>query len=213
MSPAVNINTAAIVPPELNQALDAAGLRWADLRAAASEVVLFGSRASGCAAQRSDWDLLCVGTGRPRLTRAVDVIWLPADAVRSPAWLESELAGHIGTYGQWLHGAPSWSPRLPEGESAASQAKAQRILRRVASLEPAWPHMSPPYQRKHRRRLCRDLQRHALLLRGEAIPPSAWLDAAWLEVPEPRATLARLFRGAGGCSRFFEEVLVHQHHE
>lgn len=52
----------------LDHALASVGTSLADLRAAATEIVMFGSRAAGVARATSDWDLLCVGRGVSRAT-------------------------------------------------------------------------------------------------------------------------------------------------
>ena len=191
----------------LDRALRGVGLSWQHLVAHAGELVLFGSRACGCASARSDWDLLCIGDGTSRRTRSIDILWLSSDFVRSHAWKASELAGHIAAYGRWLHGQPSWQAELRSDMTEASQAKTARIARRMHALERAWNQLSAPYRQKHWVRLRRDLQRHALIMEGQAVPPSAWLDAAWSRTAEPREDGARLYRNTGLHSAFLDVLL------
>jgi hypothetical protein len=191
----------------LDHALRGVGLSWQYLEFHACELVLFGSRACGCASVRSDWDLLCIGDGITRRTPSIDVLWLSRDFVRSHAWKASELAAHIAVYGRWLHGQPSWQAELRSGVNEAFQAKTARIARRIQALERVWNQLSTPYRQKHWVRLRRDLQRHALLREGQAVPPSAWLDAAWFRTAERRENSQRLYRDTGLRSAFFATLL------
>lgn len=191
----------------LDRALRGVGLSWQHLELHADELVLFGSRACGCASVRSDWDLLCIGDGITRRTRSIDVLWLSRDFVRSHAWKTSELAGHIAVYGRWFHGQPSWQAEPLGDVSEATQGKTARIARRIQALERVWNRLSTPYRQKHWARLRRDLQRHGLLREGQAVPPSAWLDAAWLRTAEPREHGERLYRDTGLGSAFFATLL------
>jgi predicted nucleotidyltransferase len=88
----------------LDAALRDAGISWAELEERASEVVLFGSRASGVATAESDWDLLLVGRGRRLHTDAMDLIWVTPDRLCNPQWLGSELANHVVAYGFMVAG-------------------------------------------------------------------------------------------------------------
>lgn len=192
---------------ELTGALACIGLSWEGLLRDSAAVVLFGSRAAGVAHERSDWDLLCVGEGRTRRTRQIDLIWLTPEELHSHTWLMSELAGHIAHYGRWLVGTPDWAGHVEIGRDACLD-KRIRIARRVAVWERFWPRCSPRLRLRYARLLRRNLQRHALLLAGEPVPPSAILDQAWREVPDARAAFQDLAGSAGVSTAFVREAML-----
>ncbi|WP_437840173.1 nucleotidyltransferase domain-containing protein [Sorangium sp. So ce1153] len=190
---------------ELSCALATLGLTLADLQRSAEQVVLFGSRAAGVGSAGSDWDLLVVGEGRTRHTQAVDLVWVSPRELATPAWLGSELAGHVARWGRWLHGAPDWVAEAGCGEMA-TEHKARRLASRLAALEQTWDLLSPAYRREHLTLFRRDLQRHALLAQGEAVPPSALLDETWQACADAPAEMLNLGSRAGLCSAFFETL-------
>lgn len=177
----------------IDAALRRAGKSWEELRDTSREIVLFGSRACGCARPDSDWDLLCVGVGQRHKSAGIDLLWVTPESVQADAWRESELAGHIGEHGRWLHGQPGWQPVIVPGPSRATQRKSRRIEQVHNSLRQTWHRLAPPYRAKYGVRLRRDLQRYQLLWQGQAVGPSAWLDASWLDIDEPAHALKELF--------------------
>lgn len=183
------------------------GLTLAELQRTAEQIVLFGSRAAGLGRAGSDWDLLVVGEGRSRHTLAIDLVWASPRELASTSWLTSELAGHVARWGHWIHGTPDWVAEVVRGEMAREH-KARRLASRLAALEQAWHLLPPVYQRKHHTLVRRDLQRHALLAQGEAVPPSPMLDDAWQAYASPAAEMLRLASHAGVCSVFLEAVLA-----
>lgn len=184
------------------------GGAFGDLRRRAEQIVLFGSRAAGRARPASDWDLLCVAEQRPSSIAGVDLIWISPCDLSTPAWLGSELAGHVAAWGRWLHGEPDWISSVVHGERAATR-KAQRVASKLVALERAWDALGPAYQRRHLLLLRRDLQRHGLLSRGEPVPPTALLDDAWRACADRRGELQGLARGAQILSPFFDDIAAH----
>lgn len=159
----------------LDAALATISLTFEDLLCSASEVILFGSRAAGLDRQTSDWDVLCIGAGKPRATQHIDLLWLSHSERNRPEWLSSELAGHVAKWGQWLHGSPDWIEYVRPGNHAVAQ-KSRRITARAAALARTWHALTPAHQHKHLSLLRRDLQRHLLLQRRAPVPPSVLLD-------------------------------------
>jgi hypothetical protein len=195
------------VPLSLHRALATLDLSWADLRRSAEQIILFGSRAARVERDDSDWDLLCVGSGRSRATPALDLIWVEPRDLDSEAWLTGELAGHVAHYGCWLEGTPGWTRGVACGTAAAVR-KARRLASRLTALERAWRLLPPPNRSRHRLLVRRDLQRYELLARGEPVPPSRLLDEAWGACGNPRDETLRLGERAGIGSVFFERILA-----
>jgi hypothetical protein len=163
---------------DLCRALACHDLNLDSLRRDAQAIVLFGSRAAGCAELNSDWDLLCVGAGSSRRTYGLDVVWVEPRALQTSAWLGSDLASHIAAHGLWLEGKPSWDLSTVDFSKAAFRKEA-RLARSLRSLSRAWNLLRPEYQAKHANLIRRDVQRFNLLRCRLPIPPSAMLDALW----------------------------------
>jgi Nucleotidyltransferase domain len=195
------------VDEDLCRSLASLDLSFADLERSSDQIILFGSRAAGLARSGSDWDLLVVGEGHSRHTPAIDLVWLPPQELATKAWLASELAGHVARWGDWIHGAPDWTASVTRS-TAAADGKAHRVASRLAALERAWDLLPSAYRRKHHALVRRDLQRHAILARGEPVPPSPVLDDAWVAYVAPRDELLRLAQTARVCSAFFEDELA-----
>lgn len=182
-------------PPGLADVLVSIGLSWDSLRHASREIVLFGSRAANLAHAGSDWDVLCVGHGRTRRTRHIDLLWVTPEELCSEEWLSSELAGHVATHGRWLAGEPSWLAQVRSGTRAQVQ-KRRWLVHRLDAWERSWPSMSPRLRRRYARMLRQNLQRYELLLQGRAVPPTPVLDRNWHSASDPLDTLRNLARRA-----------------
>lgn len=166
-------------------ALTNAGLDWSRLCASASEIVLFGSRATGCATHDSDWDLLVIGSGaeRRRVVGTVDLVPCPAP---TGTWLGTDIATHVSSFGRWLHGTPEWRS-LVQYEVAA-RAKENVLRRSIKSLASYWDRLAPRRRLRHLRAVRLDAQRLVRLRRGLPVPATAWLDEAWqVAVDDERA--------------------------
>lgn len=143
-------------------------------------VVLFGSRAAGCAEANSDWDLLLVGP--PSFTRSIPSFDL-VHVVGSRRWWEStELAIHVRAYGVWLSGERPHDWHIDFKPAIAQKARVINV--RATALRNSWRSISPLRREREVVVLRRDLQRLVLLQRGEAVPPRQFLDQAWLRTPE-----------------------------
>lgn len=188
-------------------ALASIGESWENLRQSSEEIVLFGSRAAGVAHERSDWDILCVGHGHTRRTAQIDLIWVTPEERCSRAWLEGELAGHVGRWGQWLVGEPSWRESAIPGP-AACEEKQRRIARRVTVWERSWALCSARLRARYALTLRRDLQRHEVLRVGQAVPPSAMLDQVWRDMADRGAYLDELAGHAGVRTEFVRTELL-----
>lgn len=194
---------------EISDALASIGESWESLQQNTQEIVLFGSRAAGVAHERSDWDILCVGHGCTRRTARIDLVWVSPEERCSRAWLEGELAGHVGRWGQWLVGEPTWRASAVPGP-AACEEKRRRITLRVAVWERSWALCSSRLRARYALALRRDLQRHELLRDGQAVPPSAMLDQTWRAMADAGAYLHELAGCAGVSTEFVRaEILPH----
>lgn len=152
---------------------------WTELRAGASEIVFFGSRALAVHERTSDLDVLVVGNVSHRIKRAgLDLICITTSELESADWLTSELAGHISHYGIWAEGCGAWRFRTLVGQSAVSR-KERRILSLIENAKRAWAQLHPLFQAKYRTIIRRELQRLALLRETAPIPPTPLLDAEW----------------------------------
>jgi predicted nucleotidyltransferase len=176
----------------VDESLRALGTTRVDLLEDASAIVLFGSRAARLERSGSDWDILCIGRGRTRHTRLVDLVWVPEERADTKAWLGSELGHHVGTYGVWLAGSSAW--RGATYVSGAAIDRKIEIIRRDAEVLVAkWDVLADVYQRKHARLLSRDMLRLSHLLEGIAVPPTPRLDAVGMDA----VTLRRIARDTG----------------
>ena len=165
-------------PPGLIAALAQVGLSWAELTRQASDVLLFGSRASGWSHEGSDWDVLCVGHGPTRPRSRVDIVWVGPRTSRSLHWLGSELASHVLAFGRPLQGDCAWA-RDVRLSPRAVQGKRRRVMARISSLERLWPCVRLGFKERHGRLLRREIQRACLMDQGAPVPPAGQLDAMW----------------------------------
>ena len=193
---------------ELAPTLAAHGVSLAALQAQAEALILFGSRATDLARPDSDWDLLVVGRGRTTLARGLDLVVVAPDEFDSLRWRGGELAGHIAHFGRTLDGSPRWLESLKPGPCApaALEHKRRVIVAQLHACARYWPKLGNWAQEKRLLRLRRDLQRHALLLAGAVVPPTAVLDDEW-----SRGTSTGLDELLSGFEQHpFIDVLRHQ---
>jgi len=165
----------------LAQQLHQHGVSLDRIAADAEAVIIFGSRAAGCARADSDWDLLIIGRGRTRLGRGLDLVYIEPSVFRGDRWRSSELAGHVGHFGQTLAGDPDALTGLREVEIGAEaiERKHRQLHAQLRACEQFWASLATWAQAKRQIRLRRDLQRHARLLESDPVPPSAVLDREW----------------------------------
>ena len=182
------------------------GYDWEELARSCEQIVLFGSRAAGVSGDDSDFDLLCIGSGPSRLSHTLDVVFVKPEAKATEQWLGCELAGHIAQYGVWLAGEPDWVQRVHVSPRAIAR-KAEKISRRLQSVEQRSDLLDASYLHKYFVLTRRDLQRHECLVKGEPVPPTPLLDQTWGEVADPQMYLHRLARAARVESRFLLERL------
>ena len=116
-----------------------------------SELVVFGSQAAGLQTQFSDLDVFMVGSAGavPKFAREnhVDLVFRTVEDLQSPAWLNSELAGHIAVYGRWLESG-EWAEKVLDslGESdGAAEAKRRRVDRLFWGLRKHWDRLTPDF--------------------------------------------------------------------
>lgn len=191
---------------ELAANLAAAGLSLDQLREHSSQIILFGSRAAGCAHATSDWDILVVGEGPTPLMKNIDLVWIHPRKFDSGDFFSTELAGHVARYGVWLHGSPGWRNAARVGP-AAIEHKVKRLASRAHALERGWPILNASLRNEESTLFRRDLQRLELLSRGEAIPPSKWLDDAWMALAHPLDEFQRLSQAANVRADFMVPAL------
>jgi len=195
---------------ELAATLAAEGFSLDQLREKSSQIILFGSRAAGCAHAKSDWDILVVGEGPSPLAKNIDLVWIHPRKFDSGEFFSTELAGHVARYGVWLHGSPDWRDSVRVG-SAAVEHKAKRLASRAHALERGWPILNDQLRAEESTLFRRDLQRFELLSRGEPIPPSKWLDDAWQALPNPTDAFSKLAEAANIRADFLVPSLSRGH--
>lgn len=191
----------------VSDALDRAGIVYRDLADSSAHVILFGSRAVGCAHAKSDWDILVVGEGPTVLAKHIDLVWIHPRKFDSGEFFATELAGHVARYGVWIHGSPDWRDSVRVG-SAAVEHKAKRLVSRAHALERGWPILNAQLRAEESTLFRRDLQRFELLSRGEPIPPSKWLDDAWQALKDPQQEFSALTQAANVRADFLVPSLV-----
>ena len=159
----------------LHDALAAIGTSLDELRCAATEIVVFGSRAADVAHTNSDWDLLCVGRGPSRATPRIDLVWIAPEDLQCERWTGSELAGHVQAWGRWIWGTRTWHAEITKAPHAVT-LKGRRIVARARALELTWEDLSADHRHKHLTLLRRDLARYILLRQGLPVPPTTYID-------------------------------------
>ena len=143
------------------------------------QVILFGSRAAGCAHSSSDWDILLIG-GSCRLPQVpnFDLVTIAhLDGESALRWHSTELAVHVRRYGVWLVGAPpeEW---LMDFQRVVNR-KHHLVGVRIRTLRSVWGSLSRVRRDRELILLRRELQRLGLLRQGEPVPPRQVLDDAW----------------------------------
>jgi hypothetical protein len=166
---------ATTLTPRLISALRREGHDWETLQRASQEIIVFGSTAVGLDRPSSDIDILCVGTGVSSKSPRLDLVFRKPEEVDSIRWRQSELAGHVASYGIWLKGSASWSSDVG-GE--AIQRKRRRIFRLIASASRHWRDLSPVFRARHLTTIRRELQRLSFLSRGLSVPPTPILESS-----------------------------------
>ena len=165
----------------LDTALERFGTSLAVLAGQAEALILFGSRAAGMEVPHSDWDILVIGSGRSRISRNLDLIFVAPETFKTEVWRRGELATHVGCWGQTLCGSRAWLETLLEtrvGDEAVEN-KRRRLLAQLSAGERHWPNLALWAQERRLRNLRRDLQRFERLHSRLVIPPSAVLDREW----------------------------------
>lgn len=152
----------------------------------ASEIVVFGSMSAGLDGPGSDIDILCFGLHAYKLkTHLLDLIGVPQELAKSPAWLQSELAAHIAEYGIPLKGGSKWTNFARIGQSAIDM-KSRRVATFLKSLPNAWLKLNENFRVKYAVKLRRETQRLILLERGTPVPPTKILDNSWESISKSR---------------------------
>ena len=162
----------------LRRALESSDLSWEELSSKAEQVILFGSCAAGCERRGSDVDLLCVGEGDRLDTGRLHLLWVEPSSLSDPAWLRSEIGGHIARYGIWLKGESSLGPPQPASKATLDK-KRTRIADRARVLIEKWQMLSSAFRDEQLRQLRLDIQRLVLLRNGKAVDPNPLLDRLW----------------------------------
>ena len=160
----------------LRSRLSVVGQDFSSLVESTRAIYLFGSRAENVARDDSDWDLLCVGNCQSLKSRFVDLVFISEQRARSDDWLGSELASHVASYGELLHGDPIWVKRKKISTKAVEK-KREKIARRVSIVSPWWASFAVSVQKKHIRLIANDLSRLNYLIAGEPVPPTPMLDS------------------------------------
>lgn len=160
----------------LEHVLASCGLSLDALTRRAEAVVLFGSRAAGCARADSDWDLLVLGRAEWGALRDARLHLVHIPEASSTFW-GSDLACHASRFGHWLSGTPFLTSQTrPE---LALERKLRLASREAGFVADAWTSLAPARRPRHLHRVRRDLQRAAYLARTGTVPPTAWLDEEW----------------------------------
>jgi predicted nucleotidyltransferase len=174
----------------------------------ATEIVVFGSMATGLDRPDSDLDVLCIGPVSLKVkTKNLDLIALQAEATKGP-WIRSELASHVASYGVWLQGCPSWRAEAHTGLRAVAQ-KRHRVMRYLAHLNSVWFSLDECFRTKYSIKLRRETERLLLLERTIPVPPTRILDELWNQVSisenDVQSTIQRLSRAPS--SPFLHDLL------
>lgn len=158
--------------------LQSVGWTWEALQRRAESIVVFGSLAVSGGTHFGDVDILCVGEGQTRITPRIDLVWLSKEAIVSPSWLQSELAGHVASYGICVKGDFCWADNVaPNSDNIVR--KRHSIQRHVKTASKYWHVFTADFRVQHRRLIRRQIQRLGKLINQEPIPCSNQLDDEW----------------------------------
>lgn len=186
---------------EIQRRISRLGIRWDELSKATKCVVLFGSRALQVGSTRSDYDVLCVGNGRSRRTKEIDLLWVSEHYLESDDWFGSEIACHIKEFGICLAGSNDWINHVALSEVAVRK-KLDQIEHHLCTLKRRWNCLLPAYRQRQWGLLRRNFQRFALLSDGKAIPPTPILDGLWRKSSQD--TKEKIFRSTGSLLASFD---------
>jgi predicted nucleotidyltransferase len=172
----------------LDTALERLGTSLSRLSTEAEALILFGSRAAGMEVPRSDWDILVVGSGLSRISRCLDLIFVPPETFKTSLWRRGELATHVGRWGRTLRGDRAWLETLSDARigDEAVENKRRRLANQLSASERYWPGLASWAKERRTLKFRRDLQRFELLYSGRVIPPSAVLDRQWSRAADGR---------------------------
>jgi hypothetical protein len=193
----------------LRQRLGCAGLHAQQYFDQASEVIVFGSMSAGIDRADSDMDVLSISTCAYKYkSRFLDLVGVPSQATRSRAWLQSELATHVGKYGTWVKGTPEWVSETSVGARVVYE-KRSRISAFMRSLEKSWSRLDECFRAKYSVKLRRETQRLTLLERGVPVPPTRILDYYWAAASiSPSEVLDHLRQTASPpCGDFLDDLV------
>jgi hypothetical protein len=165
---------------DLKEVFSEDGIRWNEISDCASQIVLFGSRASQNAGLESDWDLLLVGDNPGIKINGVDLIWMSPKSIFTAQWLGSELANHIAYYGIWLHGDDDWSHKVYVSNESI-EAKKQKISLAIRNFTKYLNNLEYQFTERRFTKIRCDLQRLKVLIGGKPVPPTAELNKFWEE--------------------------------
>jgi predicted nucleotidyltransferase len=153
----------------------AEGLSFDELFRSASDVVVFGSRATRVHRQDSDLDLLIISerSGHKRKGK-LDLVFVPQAKIDSPIWRRTELARHIDAYGlSLIHRDFRLYAIVDEYAAMRKQARLHTL---VKSLLLCWHALNDELRQKYFTRLYREVQRYRYLKEGSPVHPTAYLD-------------------------------------
>lgn len=175
----------------------------------ASEVIVFGSMSVGLDRPGSDMDVLCIGGRDYKLkSKLLDLIAVPLEATRSPAWLQGELATHVGAYGTWIKGTPRWKGDVSVGSRTIDE-KRRRVSAFMRALQSSWFKLEECFRAKYSIKLRRETQRLMVLERGVPVPPTRMLDEAWASIAvSPNDVCGRLWQYRSEAQGTFLDDLV-----
>jgi predicted nucleotidyltransferase len=152
-----------------NQSLD-------DLLQSSSDLVVFGSRASGLQRHNSDLDVLIVGEKRARKRiGSLDLIFVPEYQVQTLAYKHTELFRHIEAYGiSLMHDQTLIAAVYDDYAALRKRLRLEALSAKVVSV---WDILTDGLRLKYLTKLRREVQRYRILERGLAVPPTAQLDS------------------------------------
>jgi len=155
----------------------AEGLCFDTLARSASEIVVFGSRASGLNRPDSDLDLLIISdrSGHKKMGK-LDLIFVPRAKADTPIWRRTEIARHIEAYGVSLLHDDVLIHAIKDDYAALRKQARLHVL--IKSLIPIWNRLDDRLRLKYLTRVRRELERYRLLRCGLAVPPTAQIDSA-----------------------------------
>jgi len=160
-----------ILYQRINSVLNTAKISLLELKESCQEIVLFGSFGTEYEHDKSDLDLLCIGSQKSIKNKRIDIVCQDPRNLKLDSWLGSELANHISKYGRWIKGTGDWKNSTFISESSITQKELQ-ILNKLNVIWIKRDRLDENKLIAYYNKVALDVIRLAYLYNKEPVPPT-----------------------------------------